>query len=108
MAALPIAATLYVALPTTSDAQGWVWRAGKWVYEIAKDSKVLAPGAGAAVGSATTGMLFGGNAKANDQLRMESQLCLTNDLCRQSLGLPRRPPVSNPLLSVATPEEQQR
>jgi hypothetical protein len=109
MAALPIAAALCVALPTTSDAQGWVWRAGKWVYEIAKDSKVLAPGAGAAAGSAASSMLFGGNAKANDQVRMEAQLCLTNDVCRQSLGLPRRGfTASSGLLGAATPEEQQR
>jgi hypothetical protein len=101
MAALPITAALCVALPTTSDAQGWVWRAGKWVYEVAKDSRMLAPGAGAAAGSATTGMLLSRNA--------EAQLCLTDERCRQSLRLPRQGPASNSgLLSAGTPEEQQR
>jgi len=110
MAALPIAATLYVALPTTSDAQGWVWRAGKWVYEIAKDSKALAPALGAGAGSVTTGTLFGGNAKAtdNNQIKLEAQRCLSDDLCRQSLGLRRQAPASkSPIISVGSPEEQE-
>jgi hypothetical protein len=100
MVALPIAAAFYVALPTTSEAQGWVWRAGKWVYEVAKDSKALAPGAAAAGGSAAGSMLFGSNAKADDdqvklQRQLEANRCLTDDRCRQSLGLPRQGPASN-------------
>ena len=102
MLALPIVAALYAALPTTSYAQGWVWRAGKWVYEIAKDSKALAPGVGAGAGSVTTGMLFGGgNAKAtDDQVKLEAQRCLTDDRCRQSLRLS---PLQAPRSNLGTP-----
>jgi hypothetical protein len=114
MAALPIAAALFVALPTTSDAQGWGWRAGKWVYEVAKDSRMLAPGAAAGAGSVAGSMLSGSNAKADDgQVKLQRQLeldhCLKDDGCRQSLGLSRRGLTSNSgLLGGGTPEEQQR
>jgi len=112
MAALPITAALCVALPTTSEAQGWVWRAGKWVYEVAKDSRMLAPGAAGAGGAAVPGMLSGG--KADDgQVKLQRQLelnhCLKDDGCLQSLGLSRRGLTSNSgSLSAGTPEEQRR
>ena len=114
MAALPITAALCVALPATSEAQGWVWRAGKWVYEAAKDSRALTPGAAAGAGAVTGTMLSGSKAKADDdQLKLQRQLefnhCLKDDGCLQSLGLSRRGLTSNSgLLSAGTPEEQQR
>jgi hypothetical protein len=113
MTVLPVTAALCVALPTTSEAQGWVWRAGKWVYEVAKDSKALTPGAAAGAGAVTGSMVSGGKAKADDgQLKLQRQLelnhCLKDDGCLQSLGLSRRGLTSNSGLSAGTPEEQQR
>jgi hypothetical protein len=97
--ALPIVAALYAALPTTSYAQGWVWRAGKWVYEVAKDSKALTPGVSAGAGAAL-GTFIGRNAQAT-----EADRCLADELCRQSLGLSSRPRSTS---GMATPEEHER